>query len=75
MERYFIGKFSKNQKQVVDLSEINKSFVLFSMNSDEELTALFSNTDVKKGEKWDYIEESQPASKKFKARSKAKLKD
>jgi len=73
MDRYFVGKFKKKIKEVTDLTELNNSFVLFEMPEGEDtLTAIFSNTDVSKGEKWDYQEDIKPATKKFKARSRKK---
>lgn len=50
--RYFLGKFGKEENEL-KLSEINKSFVVFEMDEDDDvLHAVYSNTDVKVGEKW-----------------------
>jgi len=72
--RYFVGKFGKEDFEL-KLSEITKSFVLFELDSDgTTLHALFSNTDVEKGEKWSLQEDPKMPTIEFRAFSRKKKK-
>lgn len=70
MKRYFLGRFKKDPN-LVDLTELKKSFVIFEQDEeDNDVTAVFSNTDVQEGEQWNYAVEKQPAKPKYLAASK-----